>query len=322
MSTIAAGSARPRIFVIWGAFAAMCLVWGSTWLVIKEGLRDLPPLFSAASRFTVAALCMALVARLLSGRESGGRPPLWLSMTLGGLNFGPSYAIVYISETKLDSSITAVLWAVFPLLVAVAAHFALPNERLRRSQAAGFLLGFLGVLSLFVNDLAGIGLEAVAAGAFLLLSPLISALGTVIVKRNNHGVSSLLLNRDAFSFAALLLITATIAFEDPLNVSLSTRGVLSIVYLALFGTVLTFGLYWWLMRYLPAARMSLIAYMIPLVALFLGWVVGQERILPSTLAGTAMILLGVFLAARGREPMRPRGAAREAAVAPAEGRCR
>ena len=282
----------------------MCLVWGSTWLVIKEGLRDLPPLFSAASRFTVAALTMALVARILRGRESGRPPPLWLSMTLGGLNFGPSYAIVYVSETRLDSSITAVLWAVFPLMVAVAAHIALPGEKLHRSQAAGFVIGFLGVLSLFVNDLGTIGPEAVGAGAFLLLSPLVSSVGTVIVKRNNHGISSLLLNRDAFAFAALLLVAAAFVFEDPLGVPLSTRGVLSIVYLALFGTVLTFGLYWWLMRYLPAARMSLIAYMIPLVALFLGWFVGEERILPSTLAGTAMILVGVFLAARGRERVR------------------
>ena len=112
----------------------LCLIWGSTWLVIKTGLRDLPVLTSAAARFTIAAGAMALLAPALHRREGGTRPPRWLALCMGSLNFAVSYGVVYVAETVIPSGLASVLWAVFPLLTAALGHVWLPGERLRPSQ--------------------------------------------------------------------------------------------------------------------------------------------------------------------------------------------
>jgi drug/metabolite transporter (DMT)-like permease len=280
--------------------ALLCLIWGSTWVVIQGGLESLPPFGSAAARFTLAALCMSALAPLLSGREGGTRPGWRLSAVLGTLNFGASYGIVYWSETRLPSGLTAVLWAVYPMLQAVNGHLALPGERLAPRQTLGFALGFAGVVTLFATDLRTIGSEAVPAGAILLLSPFVSALGTTFVKKHGGGASSLLLNRNGMWIGAALLWTVSALVERGREVRLTGMALFSLAYLALFGTVVAFGVYFWLLRHVEANRLSVIAYVTPGIALLFGLLRG-EPIRAWTLAGLGAILAGVFLVTRGAE---------------------
>src|SRR5262245_27831490 len=123
-------SAAPRPLRVLLLTALLCLIWGSTWIVIKEGLQSLPPFTSAAARFGIAAACMSLLAAWLGAREGGSAPSLGLSLILGCLNFAASYGIVYWSETRIHSGLASVLWAVFPLLQATLGHVFLPGERL------------------------------------------------------------------------------------------------------------------------------------------------------------------------------------------------
>jgi drug/metabolite transporter (DMT)-like permease len=285
----------PTVFLL---TALLCLIWGSTWVVIQEGLEDLPAFGSAAVRFALAAAAMSGVCALLGAREGGARPTLRLSLVLGTLNFAASYGIVYWSETHLPSSLVSVLWAVFPMLQAVAGHLFLPGERLGAGQVAGFGLGFLGVVALFFTDLRGLGPGAVPAGAILLLSPLVSAFGTTYVKRFGAGTSSLFLNRNAMWIGAAGLGLVALLFErQPFR--WTGTAVFSLAYLSLFGTVLTFGLYFWLLRQVAANRLSVIAYVTPGIALLFGALVAGERIGPWRLAGLGAILAGVYLVHRG-----------------------
>lgn len=296
---VVAPPSRLAVHVLVGV---LCLVWGSTWIVIQGGLEDLPPFTSAAARFAVAALCMLAIAPWLARREGGERPPRRLVLALGTLNFAASYGIVYWSETVLPSGLTCVLWAVYPMMQAVAGHLFLPGERLVGRQWLGFAVGFLGVALLFRTDLLDIGPHAARAGAILILSPLVSALGNTLIKRGGGGASSALLNRDALVLGALLLAGLAFLTERGERVTWTPSAVASVVYLALMGTVLTFSLFFWLLRYAPAHELSLIAYVTPVVALALGWSVGRERITGFTLAGTALVLGGVGLVARRRAP--------------------
>lgn len=291
---------RARVSgVVMGALlGVLCVIWGSTWLVIRGGLHDLPPMTSAGARFVIAAVAMTLVARLLGRREGGAAPPTWLWLSMGVLNFATSYGVVYWCETILPSGIVAVLWAVYPLLTAAAGHCFLPGERLRGRQWAGFVFGFLGVGLLFLTDLRSFGASAVPAALILFISPIVSAAGTVLVKRYGAATSSLLLNRNAMFVGAGVLLALAWTFERDASVVWSAQAVASVVYLALVGTVVTFGLFFWLMRHAPAYRMSLIAYITPVIALALGWSVGSEPVTQTTLAGTGLILAGVALVVR------------------------
>lgn len=287
----------PRPLVVHLSLALLCLIWSSTWIVIKGGLADLPPFTAAAARFVLAWLAFQVLAWRLAGREGGRAPSRRLVLAMGLLNFGASYGIVYWSETVLPSGLVSLLWATFPMMMALSGHLFLAGERLGLAQAAGFLVGFAGVGLLFVTDLASLPPGAVGAGLVLLLSPLVSTVGTTLVKAEGREVSSLLLNRDGMRLGALVLTTLALVFERDQAVRLTPTAIASILYLSLMGTVVTFGLYFWLMRYARASRLSLIAYVTPPLALGLGALAG-EPIGRTTLLGAGLILVGVVLARR------------------------
>ena len=296
---------RPSPLLTNALVALLCLLWGSTWLVIAGGLRDLPAFTSAGVRFAVAGLIMVGVALVVARREGGERPPTWLWVTLGSVNFAFSYGVVYRTETVLPSGLVSVLWGVFPMLMAVCGHLFLPGEQLRGRQWLGFVLGFGGLAVLFATDLQNFGPEGVPAALWLFTSPVVSAVGTTLVKRYGTGVNSALLNRNAMLLGAVLLLIAARVSEAGDPVAWTPRAIGSIAYLAVCGTVLTFGLYFWLLRYADAYKLSLIAYVTPAVALLLGWAVGKEPVTVYTLAGTGLILLGVvFVVRTGPAPAR------------------
>jgi drug/metabolite transporter (DMT)-like permease len=216
------------------------------------------------------------------------------------LTFAVPYGLVYHAEREIPSGLTSVIWAVFPLLVAICGHFALPGERLHARHWAGFALALSGVALLFLTDLRDLGPEALRAGSLLLLSPLTAAIGQTLIKRHGERVSSVILNRNGLIGGAALLLAAGLLFERGEPLRWTAPALFSIGYLSIVGTVVPFGLFFWLLRYAPAHKLSLIAYVIPVIALALGWWLGQESVGLRTLAGTGLVLAGVILVARAR----------------------
>lgn len=286
----------PTRAVVFALIALLSLVWGSTWIVIAGGLRDLPPFTSAAARFVVAAIGMSLVAPAFARREGGAKAPWKLGLVLGTLNFGTSYAVVYWTETQIPSGIVSLLWAVFPMLMAASSSWFLAAEALTARQWTGFAIGFAGVALLFWTDLRDFGPHGIPAALVLLVSPIVSCIGTVVLKREGRGVSSALVNRDAMWIGAAILTALALTFERDSSPEWTPRAICSVVYLALVGTVLTFSLYFWLLRHTEAWRLSTISYVTPAVALLLGTFVAGEPFTIWTLAGSLTILAGVVLA--------------------------
>ena len=283
-----------------GLITLLCLIWGSTWVVIKGGLRDLPPFTSAGARFAIAALIMIGVAALLGKREGGGKPPAWLWIVQGTTSFAISYGIVYYTETVLPSGLVSLLFGVYPMLQALAGHFFLKEEQLRPAQWFGFAIGLAGLVLLFQTDLRPIGPEGVPMGLLLFLSPISVVIGTTLVKRYGGGVSSTLLNRNGMFVCAGLLLGAAYAFERDAAINWTVSAVSSVLYLAIMGTVVTFSLFFWLLRYAPAHRLALIAYVTPAIAIFLGWAFAGEPVTASTLTGAGCVLCGVLLVVNRR----------------------
>jgi drug/metabolite transporter (DMT)-like permease len=198
---------------------------------------------------------------------------------VGVLNFALTYGLVYWGEVYLPSALAAVLWAVYPLLMGLISHVYLPGERLHARQVVGVIAGVAGVACLFATDLtalagaysdeadlaargaappAALGVRGVAA--LFLLGPLAAALGTAYVKRHGVGRSSALLNRDGMLLGGALLLGASLLLERDLEWHFSLRGVACLGYLALFGTVLAFTLYFWALRHARATQLALISF--------------------------------------------------------------
>jgi len=214
---------------------------------------------------------------------------------MGVGNFALSYGLVYWSETHLPSGLVSVLWGIYPLFLAGVSYFLLPSERLSLGGVFGLILGLLGLIVLLAVDLQALGEGASGVGLLLLLSPLVSAFGTAIVKRDGAGVSSVLLNRDGLFLGAGLLVIAALLTESPDASQWTPRAMGTIAYLAIMGTVATFATYFWLLRHTTAARLSLIAYIAPVVAVTLGVLVHGEQVRGSMVLGGVMILIGVML---------------------------
>ncbi|HZL99339.1 MAG TPA: EamA family transporter, partial [Planctomycetota bacterium] len=223
-----------------------------------------------------------------------------------------SYALVYWRETVLPSGLVAVPWAAHPMLLGCFSAWLLPSERLVGRQWLGLAAGFLGIVLLFITDLAGLGPGAVPAGLLLLGSAAVAAVGNLLIKRDGAGTSSVLLNRNGFALGGALLGLLALATETGAGTRApvwSPAAIGSVLYLSLVGSVLAFGLYFWLLRHAPAYELGLIAYVTPVVALLLGATVGDETLGWERLLGTACVLGGVALVLAGRRRVSGRIAA-------------
>ena len=274
--------------------ALLCVVWSSTWWAIRICLEHQPPLSSAAVRFLIAGVAMAALAPRLLRREAAPPPPLWLWSIAGACNFAGSYGILYVAETVVPSGIAAVLWAIFPLLMAGCGVLFL-DERLRPRQWLGFAVAFAGIVAVFWSDLGGVPDDQTGFAWLLLASPVVAATGTTLVKRYGSKTSSVVLNRNGLLLGAAMLAAAALLREDPLAMAWTPHVTIATLYLALIGTTMTFGIYFWLLRTVPASRLALITYVTPVLAMLLATAVGDGSHGALAWSGAGGVVFGIAL---------------------------
>lgn len=295
-------SAPPRPPAAPGSLAtalsvgALCLIWGTTWLAIAYAKDDVPPLTGAAWRFSISAAVFLLISPRLARAEGGTRPPLSCVLSMGVLQVAVVYGVIYWAETKIPSGLTAILFSVYPLLLAGLSRLMLPEEPLHGRNWLGFALGLAGIALLFSTSFADLGTEVIWMGVVALLAPLGAAYSNLVLKVRGVGVSSVLTNRDGLFVGSILLWIAAFALERGEHVVWSGRAIVSVAYLSLAGTVAAFSLYFWLLRYKRATHLSLIAYVTPPLAVFVGWLLNDEEVDAATLPAAAIVLTGVALA--------------------------
>ncbi len=288
---------RPSRARVVAVFLLLTLIWGTTWAAIRFSLEGIPPFLGVSLRFALAGALLvgiALWQRIPLGRSRTERR-LWLANGL--LSFCASYGLVYWAEQYVPSGLTAVLWATFPLMVAVMAHFALPHERMTGRGVVGVLVGFLGLAVIYSEDLGRLGGPQVAfASLVLLLSPFVSAISNVAIKRYGKGIPALSLAGPPMLIGGVVMAGVSAVVERGAPVTWGARPVAALLYLALAGSALTFSLYYWLLSHTTVVRTSLISYTIPVVALAIGVLVMGEPITARVMAGSLLVVGGIALA--------------------------
>lgn len=283
------------------ALAALILIWSTTWAVIRVGLRGIPPFTGVALRFAVASAALLALAPFLGVKLGRNRTErrLWLANAL--LTFALPYGVLYWAEQEVPSGLASVLFATFPLMVTVIAHFTLAGERLNRRGAVGILTGFAGIAVIFSEDFHALGGPGVAtAAAVLLIAPFSAAFGSIVIKKWGSGVHPMSTAAVPMGMAALLMGALALAVERGRPVHFDTPSVLAVLYLAVIGSALPFTLYFWLLKHQTATGMSLINYATPVLAVAVGTVFLSEPFTVRVLLGTALVLVGVGVALRKR----------------------
>ena len=304
------GAARqrgPSALALWANMAVIYVIWGSTYFGIAIAIRTIPPFLMASIRFAIAGLLLIAfdLLRHPEARRMPTRRQLIDSAIVGGLLLGIGNGFVSLGEKTVPSGIAAILIAMMPLWFALLGWLYL-RQRLPRSVVGAIALGFFGTALLVWPAGAGANSFDAAGIVILLLAPLGWAHGSIYsVSRAKLPPSPLSASGlQMLAGAAATLVEALVVGEpaqfDPSRVSL--ESVLAVAYLVLFGSMLAYTAYGWLLRNAPLSLVGTYAYVNPVVAVGLGTVFLHESISARTIIAAVIILVAVaiIVTARGR----------------------
>ncbi|HYJ78734.1 MAG TPA: drug/metabolite exporter YedA, partial [Longimicrobiaceae bacterium] len=294
------GGGPPRAQVLL-AFAAVYLVWGSTYVAIRFAIETLPPFLMAGARFVISGVALYLLAR-------GGQPAptraQWRATAIVGacLLLGGNGGVVW-AEQHVPSGIAALLVATVPLWM-VLLEWRAGRVRPRPGVFAGLVLGFAGVAILMGPGqlLGGRGVHPVGA-VVLVLASLSWAAGSVYSRRAPLPASQFLgTGMEMLAGGALLLLAGTVAGEwARLDLAAVTpRSWLAFLYLIVFGSGVGFTAYIWLLRHVSIAKVATYAYVNPVVAVLLGWALAGEALSARTALAAAVIIAAVVFITTSR----------------------
>jgi drug/metabolite transporter (DMT)-like permease len=275
-------------------FLILCYIWGSTWLFIKLGLEDLPPLTFAGIRFVIACSILLVIIRVRRLQLPRSSSDLQLLALTGFLSFTVNYGTIFWAEQHIPSGLAAVLQATIPVFGLVVAHYYLPNERMTWAKVFGVVLGITGVTVVFSDQLAIAGGKALAGSIAVVVGSAVVAYSNVLVKARGQKLDPAILAAGQMFFGLIPLLLAGILFEgDPFKFHWTAMAVLSLFYLAIVGSVIAFLLYYWLIHNMDVTKSMMIALVTPVVAVILGMIVLREELNWRTIFGGALIILGI-----------------------------
>ena len=274
----------------------LCGIWGSTWLAIKLGLRDLPPITFAGIRFALAGAVLFAIIWLSGARLPRSRRDWILLGYTGLLSITVNYALVFWGEQYISSGLAALLSATVPLFGLPLAHRYLQSEPLTLGKAVGVVLGILGVAVVFSGEL-GIGRPiALWASVGIIIAALATAHAGVLVKAGGTHIEPSVLAGVQMVGGCVPLLIAGVALEgSPLHFHWTPLALACLTYLTIVGSVIAFLMYYWLIRHTAVSAVLMIPLLTPLVAVLFGVLFAGEVIGWHTALGGAAIIGGVAL---------------------------
>jgi drug/metabolite transporter (DMT)-like permease len=297
---------------IWIALAIVYVVWGSTYLGIKIAVDTIPPLIAAGSRFLTAALLLAAILAWRGTSLRITRAELGASAIAGGLLLGLGVGLVHVAETRIDSSVAAMIAGTVPLQI--IGFRLVAGESPARATRLSTLAGLVG-LGLVVAP--GLGAGSTALGLAVMISATISwSTGSFLSKRVPLPRNPFVATAWEMALGGSFLMLGAAAFGEYGELSSATfalDSMLAWAYLVVMGSLVGFSAYAWLLRVAPISLVVTHQYVNPLVAIALGMAFLGERPSPWTLAGAGLVIGAVYVAIRAEFPRR---AARPERVAP------
>jgi drug/metabolite transporter (DMT)-like permease len=277
-----------------GLYLLLVIIWSSTWVAIKIGLEDCPPLLGAGIRFAAAGVVLLAFAAA-SGRSL--RTDARLAGILALMPFALAYGLVYWGEQHIPSGLAAVLFGVLPLYTAFLGAVFLPDQPLRARLVAGILIAIGGLALAFAESAdSGDPELALAGAAALAIAPVGASVGNISLKLRAGELDAVTLNGWGMLAGGVLLLVASAIGESWGGAAWTAESVGSIAYLALIGSAVPFVVLTVLLRHLSAQAMSFLAMLLPFGALVFGAALYSEAITPRALGGAALVAVGLLIA--------------------------
>ncbi|MEO7539018.1 MAG: EamA family transporter [Pyrinomonadaceae bacterium] len=284
----------------------LCLIWGTTWIFIKIGLDDLPPIAFSAARFLVAVSILFVVITVNKIPLPKGSSEWRLIVLTGVLQFSINYSMVFWAEQYITSGLAAVLQAMITVFGLVLAWIFLPNERITKLKIFAVFLGIVGVAVIFIDQLkvqsmlAFLGCVGVVVGSYA------AAQASILIKAKGgsfHPAS--LVFSQMLCGLPLIVIYSLVAEGNPLTFHWTAKAVICILYLTVFGTIVAFWLYYWLLQRVESTKAMMISLVTPLIAVVIGAVALGETLPAQTFLGGLLIISSIGLIVLRRKGVEP-----------------
>jgi drug/metabolite transporter (DMT)-like permease len=293
----AGGKETFKAYAAWGA---VCLFWGTTYLAIRIGVRTLPPALFAGIRFFVAG-AVFLAYLKIRGVSLPGRRELLNIAIVGILLLVIANGCVVWAEQWVPSGLAALIMATLPFWVSGIEALLPSGNRLNALKILGIAIGFFGLVILFGPGLKSSLDQAYLKGVLaLLFAPLSWALGSVYAKYHPTRTPPLMAASLQMIIAGVILMFIGVILNEVPRFDLNLEGLAALVYLAIFGSIIGYGSFIYALAKLPAAKVSMYAYVNPIIAVVLGWLILGEQLDWRVALATAVILLGVVLVQSAR----------------------
>jgi len=280
------------------AFGLVYLFWGSTYLAIDIAVQTIPPALMCAVRFSIAGVVMLAVCALTGHKVLYSPRQIALAAVVGVLLLMGGNLTLSYAELTVSSGLAALIIAITPLWFLVLDSLLLGDHHISGRGKAGLALGILGLFVLFYPELTSrttLGRRELWASVSLIGGSFSWALGSVLSKRWQSGM-------DVFSSTGWQVLAAGVANflfallnGDFSRITWTTRGVSAVLYLVVCGSWIGYTAYIWLLEHVPTSKVSTYAYVNPVVAVFLGWLILREHVDKFILLGSAIVVLSVVL---------------------------
>jgi drug/metabolite transporter (DMT)-like permease len=284
-------------------YAFICLIWGSTWGAIRLLVRDVPPLRAAAVRFFLAAIVLLGITFYRNGKLSLTRNQWRALIVLGFTMMGLPYGLLFWAEYRISSSMTAVLFSTCPLFVALFTPL-LTQVRVPRRAVFAMVIALGGISVLFYTGLSA-SVYLLLGGGAVMLAVVISSWSAVFAKREMSDVNPLIGTAVQFCVSAAVLFAGSLIFERDRPSDWNQTSILALVFLTVFGSVIAFSLYYWLLRSMQAYQLSTMTLIVPVIAMLESALLLHEPV-PLLMVGAAVLVLvavGAVLKAEDDKPL-------------------
>jgi drug/metabolite transporter (DMT)-like permease len=289
-----------NIYFAYIALAAVCVIWGTTYLALRIAVLHFPPFLFTAIRQTTAGLLL-LGFMLTIGKAALPNKKHFIRQAIGGFfMISMGNGLVAWAEMHVPSGVAAIICSLMPVMVILINVMINKDERPTVPIILGLAIGLIGIVMIFSEHIAEFSKTQYIVGIVMTFAAVLSWAGGSIWIKKKNGESNPFVNAGIqMLFGGLWLFPLSFAFDDLKNVSWSAEAGWSLLYLIIFGSIIAYASYSYALKKLPMTIVSLYAYVNPIVAILLGWMVLDEKLNVKILVAIILTVAGIYIVNKG-----------------------
>lgn len=287
-------------YIAYAALAAVCLIWGTTYLALRIAVLHFPPFLFTAIRQTTAGLLL-LAFMFTVGKAAWPSREHFIRQAIGGffmLTLGNG--LVAYAEMEIPSGVAAIICSLMPVMVIVINLLISKEEKPNIPIIIGLVLGLVGIVMIFGEHVAEFSNTQYIIGIILTFGAVLAwAGGSIWIKKRNTDSNPFVNAGIQMLFGGIWCFPLSFMFDDLSNVTWTSEAVWSLIYLIIFGSLIAYASYSYALRKLPMTIVSMYAYINPLVAVLLGWIVLNEKLNAQIIIAFLLTVAGIYIVNKG-----------------------